>query len=275
MLPAALTSDAPLPARGPSHAMRSQSRRSRVQAALIAGACLLARSPHAAATPAPLPDWDTAKPGTKPGTAAPLPDWDAAKPGKKPAKKPAKKSASKPAESEPTQESPDEATEPSTETTETTEPAEPITTPEPTTVEAPAPAPTPVAAPTPPKPDPAKLEQARRTARAELIVGAVMTAGGLAGAGVLAGGIFVKRSADKEIEDGEGMSEEMLAPLVKQQKQGETLIAAGAISGAIGLAVGIALLAAGARDLKATRQPKTAHIRVAPSFGGLVVFGRF
>ncbi len=265
--------------------MRSTPRRSRVQAVLIAAACLV-RSSHADAAPAPLPDWGVGKkpadkpaePASKPGAPAPLPDWDAAKPGKKPARTGKKPVRSK----KPAVEEPGEPEAPAETPAETpTEPDAPVTSaePEPTPTETPAtPEPAPTAEPAPAVavgPDPAELEKKRRTARAEIIVGSVLTVGGLAGVGVLAGGIFVKRSADRELEKGAGMSEEMLAPLYDQQKRGETQMAAGAISGAIGLALGLALIGMGARDLKATRGKQSARLRVAPAFGGLVVFGRF
>ena len=43
----------------------------------------------------------------------------------------------------------------------------------------------------------------------------------------------------------------------------------------IGLALGVALLVDGVRDLKAARPGRSARVRVAPTFGGLVVSGRF
>jgi hypothetical protein len=48
------------------------------------------------------------------------------------------------------------------------------------------------------------------------------------------------------------------------------------VLGAVGLVLGVALISLGARDLKAARaETLQARLRVAPTLGGLVVFGRF
>ena len=255
-------------------------RRARPASALLAAVCLASASP-ALAAPAPLPDWDAAK-----KQPAPLPDWGV---DDKPAKKTGKKPRPKPADSETTAapaETPAPEQTPAGEAAPAETPAAETPASETTPVEAPPVEPAPVAASPEPEPEPEgpaapaqvdvdKKAQLRRNARGELIAGSVLLVGGLAGLGVLAGGIFIKRAADEELEEGEGMSEEMLAPLNDQKKQGETMMAAGAISGAIGVALGAALLGIGARDLKASRARQTARVRVAPSLGGLVVFGRF
>jgi hypothetical protein len=109
-----------------------------------------------------------------------------------------------------------------------------------------------------------------------VLAGALLTTGGLASIGVMAGGLYLNRHTKRELERGEGRPEQELAPLHDQKRQAETMIAAGAIAGAAGLALGIALLTIGARDLKAARrEPLSARVRVAPTLGGFVLAGRF
>ena len=241
---------------------------------LVAGACFVHSLP-AFAAPAPLPEWGVKQ---KP---APLPDWDTAakKPGE-PAKKPkAKKpgpAATQPATTQPgpattqpaatqpaaTQPGPAIATEP--EPVVVTEP-EPVPEPEPavTAPAEPVPAEPEPVVPTAPEPEPepvgpSALERhklAERSARGEIIVGGVLTVLGLGGVGAMTAGLLQDGGAE---DDGRN-----------------TMIAAGAVSGAIGLALGVALLVDGVRDLKATRPGRSARVRVAPTFGGLVVSGRF
>mgnify|MGYP001189039211 CR=1 FL=1 len=117
---------------------------------------------------------------------------------------------------------------------------------------------------------------ARRRGHGELITGALLTTGGLAGFGVMAGGLFLNRLSDRELDKGAGRPEQDLAPLYDQKRQAETMIAAGAVAGAAGLALGVALLVIGARDLKAARgAPLAARVRIAPTLGGFVLAGRF
>lgn len=237
---------------------------------LVAGACLVQSLP-AVAAPAPLPEWGVKQ---KP---APLPDWDtAAKKPADPAKKPKAKKPGpaatqpKPATTPPGPATTPPATEP--EPVVATEP-EPVVAPEPEPVPEPEPAvaapaepvpaePEPVV-PTAPEPEPepvgpSALERhklAERSARGEIIVGGVLTVLGLGGVGAMTAGLLQDGGAE---DDGRN-----------------TMIAAGAVSGAIGLALGVALLVDGVRDLKATRPGRSARVRVAPTFGGLVVSGRF
>lgn len=117
---------------------------------------------------------------------------------------------------------------------------------------------------------------ARRRGQGELITGALLTTGGLAGVGVMAGGLFLNRLSDRELDKGAARPDEDLVPLYDQKRQAETMIAAGAVAGAAGLALGVALLAIGARDLKAARgAPLAARVRIAPTLGGFVLAGRF
>jgi len=116
----------------------------------------------------------------------------------------------------------------------------------------------------------------RRNGHGQLIAGGVLATAGLAGLGVMSGGLYLSGVSKRELAKGEGRPEEQLQPLRDQQKRGETMIAAGAVLGAVGLALGIALVSFGARDLKAARtETLQARVRVAPTFGGLVVVGRF
>jgi len=227
---------------------------------LVAGAYLVLSLPVAAA-PAPLPEWDLKK---KP---APLPEWDtAAKKPAEPAKKPkAKKpvAAPQPAPEPVPEPSPEPSPEPEPEVTAPPEPvpAEPAPEPEPE----PAPAPAPVITTPPSEPEPALPSAddrgAERIARAEIISGSVLAFGGLGGLATMTTGLLRQRGIDD--------------PGPKSQARTETMIAAGAVSGAIGLALGLALLVDGVRDLKAARPGRTARIRVAPTFGGFIVSGRF
>ena len=137
-------------------------------------------------------------------------------------------------------------------------------------------------APTSPAPQPAPTpaashkDAAHRNGHGEVLAGALLTTGGLASIGVMAGGLYLNRHSKRELDRGEGRPDQELAPLHDQKRQAETMIAAGAIAGAAGLALGIALLTIGARDLKAARRESlTARVRVAPTFGGFVLAGRF
>ena len=117
---------------------------------------------------------------------------------------------------------------------------------------------------------------ARRSGHAEIAAGAVLTTAGLASVGVMSRGLYLNAVSERELDKGAGRPDEELAPLHDQQRRAETMIAAGAIAGAVGLALGIALVAIGARDLKATRREKLAtRLRIAPTFGGLVIADRF
>ncbi len=231
---------------------------------LVAGACLVQPLP-VAASPAPLPEWDVKK---KP---APLPTWDTtAKKPAEPAKKP-KAKKKQPAAAPPPEPVPAPPPEPVPEPVAEPEPAVPAP-PEPVPAEPvpePGPAPAPVVtAPPEPEPEPGpsasvleRRKLAERTARGEIIAGGVLTFLGLGGLGAMTTGLVQWRGTDDQSESG--------------QAKVDTLIAAGAVSGAIGLGLGLALIADGVRDLKATRPGRSARVRVAPTFGGFVVSGRF
>lgn len=228
---------------------------------LLLGTCLSLALPIAPAfaDPAALPDWGAASKKaapTKPEPATPEPAPEAVKP-------------------EPAAE-PDPVIEPDVETP-------PRRAPRPTKPKAKKPKPkAPVAAPSP-APAPSISIKARadnhaawRKINGELVSGALLASGGLAGFGVMVGGLYLNRVSTRELERGEGRPEQELAPLHAQQRRAETMISAGAIAGTAGLALGVALLAIGGRDLKAMRsEPLTARVRIAPTIGGLVLAGRF
>ncbi len=242
----------------------------------------------ASAAPAPLPDWgDGAKPDKpksgpdKPKSGpAPLPDWGvedkpAGKPDK-PASKPSKpaKKPSKPSEPEPEPE-PEPMPEPEAM-------PEPEPTPGPTAVEEPGPEPdAPAATEAPravegPMPAPRTDEAAakRLVGKQQLIIGAVWMTGGLAGVAVITLGALRKRSAERDLMAG--VNPDTATRLGDQIKTSDTMMAAGAVAGAIGLGLGIALIGAGVRDLKAGRASQTqARARVLPALGGVVVSGHF
>ncbi|MCY0992308.1 hypothetical protein OV203_34540 [Nannocystis sp. ILAH1] len=118
----------------------------------------------------------------------------------------------------------------------------------------------------------------RRNARGELIAGSIFLAGGLAALGVMGGGIYLSKSADRELPKADG-NPEYLAPLEAQKKQGDTMTAAGAVAGVLGVALGVTLVALGATDLKKARQEQLSRVRVAPAvsptFGGMFLSARF
>lgn len=115
----------------------------------------------------------------------------------------------------------------------------------------------------------------RRNARGELIAGSILLAGGVAGLSVMAGGLWLNGQANRVLDQAEGMPGVDLGPIEAQKKQGETMIAAGAVAGALGVVLGVTLVALGARDLKAARSERLSRVRVLPTFGGIALSGRF
>ncbi len=125
-----------------------------------------------------------------------------------------------------------------------------------------------------------------RIAKGEVISGAVLAGLGLSGVAMMGSGIYLRRSADRELEAA-GVSElgelspELRRPFERQYDQASTLTAGGAVLGAVGTALGVTLIAAGVRDLKRAgwRSERRASLRGAPTAGrggaGFVVGGRF
>lgn len=244
---------------------RSRSHRTSSTLGVLVAALSLGFSLPVVAAPA-LPDWDAAK--KKP---APLPDWDTAKKKPEPSK-PKPKKPKKPGEPVVEAPPPEPTPEPVPETPPPAEPApEPVAaTPEPEPEPAPAPTPAPAVVEGPaPAPSPSRAadrsREAQRVARGELIAGGVLMGVGVGGLGAMTAGVLLKRSA--EDSTAQGAADDL--------KRAETVLAAGAVSGAIGLLLGLALVVDGARDRKAARAGALADLRVAPSFGGLVLRGRF
>ncbi len=236
---------------------------------LLFGTCFSLALPvgPALADPAGLPDW---------GVASKKPAAPEAAPAPTPTPPPAPEPAAAPTAEPDIVLEPDEAAAPqtsrrpkSTKSKSKPKPRAPVAT------ASTVPAPTqPQPAPAPPAAIPD--DSPHRNGHGEVLAGALLTTGGLASIGVMAGGLYLNRHTKRELDRGEGRPEQELAPLHDQKRQAETMIAAGAIAGAAGLALGIALLTIGARDLKAARrEPLSARVRVAPTLGGFVLAGRF
>ncbi len=131
-------------------------------------------------------------------------------------------------------------------------------------------------------------ERARslRIAKGEVISGAVLAGLGASGLAMMGSGIYLGRSADRELEAAgvDSLSEldaVYRAPFEQQYEQASTLTAVGAVVGAVGLALGGTLVAAGVRDLKRIGggSGRRASLHGAPSVSrgaaGFVVGGRF
>lgn len=229
---------------------------------LLLGTCLSLALPIAPAfaDPAALPDWGVASKKSAPKPPEPAPAT------------PEPEAAAKP---EPAAE-PDPVIEPDVETPPRRAPRPPKPKAKKPKPKAPVAAPSPAPAPSIRVENQAANHAAWRKINGELVSGALLASGGLAGFGVMVGGLYLNRVSTRELERGEGRPEQELAPLHAQQRRAETMISAGAIAGTAGLALGVALLAIGGRDLKAMRsEPLTARVRIAPTIGGLVLAGRF
>ena len=117
---------------------------------------------------------------------------------------------------------------------------------------------------------------ARRDDRAQLIAGSLLAGAGVVGLGVMTRGLQLERISSSELEKGAGRPDADLEPLRRQAQRGETMIAAGAVSGAIGLALGLALAAFGARAIRRPRLDQNRpHVTIAPGLHGLTFAGRF
>lgn len=125
-------------------------------------------------------------------------------------------------------------------------------------------------------------KQRRKVALGEVISGSVLTAIGLSGLGVMSGGLYLDASADAELERAGVQDINALPPNLQpavraQVDRASTMIAVGSIVGAAGTALGVTLVTIGARDVKKLGGlgRKRASLRAAPTFGGIVVSGRF
>lgn len=131
--------------------------------------------------------------------------------------------------------------------------------------------------PAPPADGPtADAKPLRRRAIGELASGSVLTATGLTGVVWMSLGFHLARLADRELAKGAGWSETALAPLQAQKDQGTTMIATGAVLGLAGLALGLALIDGGVRDLRAARAGRLSRrLHLTPTLGGWLLTGRF
>ena len=108
-----------------------------------------------------------------------------------------------------------------------------------------------------------------RRGRTELRAGVVLTAVGLAGVGLLAGGL-VSRD-EPRFPDATRPNH-----LNTFDTRANAMIAAGAITAAAGLVTGAVLLGLGISDLRPTqRSRRHARVRVTPAIAGVHIIGRF
>ncbi len=127
-----------------------------------------------------------------------------------------------------------------------------------------------------PAPPAAVPKSLRSRAIGELASGSVLAASGLTGIVWMSLGFHLSRLADRELARGIGWSETALAPLHAQKDQGATMIAAGAVLGLAGLALGLALIDGGVRDLRAARAARLSRrLHFTPTPGGWLLTGRF
>ena len=145
---------------------------------------------------------------------------------------------------------------------------------------APPPAPIVVDAPAPVRtPTDDRRVPTRASAYGQLGAGATLLGIGLAGVGVLGGGLFLQRAYDREQDrlaarpDVDPASLD-LGPLEAQGRRAKTMIGAGTVMTAAGLALGTALVITGSRAVHRYRRAK-AELAVAPTIGGAVISGRF
>jgi hypothetical protein len=120
-------------------------------------------------------------------------------------------------------------------------------------------------------------QRTERRARKELRAGAVATGLGVAGLGVLVGGLAVRADRRDKLAAIAGDEQRYdLSGLDAQSDRAGAMIAAGAITGVVGLVTGAVLLGLGARDLRGARPSgRHARVQVTPTTGGLLVVGRF
>ncbi len=121
-------------------------------------------------------------------------------------------------------------------------------------------------------------ERLEQRGRKEIRTGAILTSVGVAGLGVFIGGLAVHADRQHKLDAVRGEEQRYdLSGLDAQGGRATGMIAAGAVTGAVGLVVGSVLLAAGSRNLRASKGGggRHARIQVAPTTAGLLVFGRF
>ena len=116
---------------------------------------------------------------------------------------------------------------------------------------------------------------APRDGRGLIAAGSVLTVVGLGGLGLMGAGLAMGLDAQKTVEDptvfGDAFDE-----ADAKGKRGNLFAIIGASVGAVGVISGVTLLALGVKKRKAYRADNpVAHLRVAPTLGGLTLSGRF
>ncbi len=121
----------------------------------------------------------------------------------------------------------------------------------------------------------------QRRGRQEITAGASLLFVGLTGVGVLAGGVAYRAARKRELAGIAGHESEYdLGDLDAQGRRADAMIGVGAVVTVVGAALGVSLMAIGARDLRGRdiggkETSRQARLQVAPTLGGLVLSGRF
>lgn len=120
--------------------------------------------------------------------------------------------------------------------------------------------------------------QLQRRGRAELAAGGVFLGLGVAGAALLVSGATLAARVDAAQAADPATDPAYSAALAQRRDGAETMLAVGLVGGLAGLAIGVPLTVAGARDHRRSRSgagTEQPHLRIAPGFAGLTVSGRF
>lgn len=115
----------------------------------------------------------------------------------------------------------------------------------------------------------------KASAYGQLGAGVSLLGIGLAGVGILGGGLYLQRAYDREQARLDARPDIDpttldLEPLEAQARRAKTMIGAGTIMTAAGLALGTALTITGTRALQRHRK-----LTVAPTLGGVILHTRF
>jgi len=120
-------------------------------------------------------------------------------------------------------------------------------------------------------------QKIERRGRQETAVGAGFISLGIAGLGLLGAGFGVEYDRERKLAPIEGHQDEYdLSSLDAQHERANTMIAVGAVVGAVGLSLGTALLVIGTRDRKRSRRrDERASFSILPGPGSVVITGHF